>query len=345
MRKKICLIIAIMLLFCSCNWQFVAYAKEDDIDSVIDDYFDSVVYGYLESNEQIADSRSEEIPVIDVEKGCVCSYIIVLYYQQCAIGYMNICIGDSIYSNYVKYCVDIAVGDDICFYSDDEGLFYSKDGKIINLGKTTKKRDVSAYPKTSSRVTVRACHSKSIVNDRANPIYSYLDVPCVHNDDDPYGNGLCWAASIASRVNYQNSTSLTALGVYYACKYSSVSGKPSGNPCGTDEWIKYGYKIYGINTSRVYGGKTASQIQNALSNNKPLTCYFITSMNSSNSTAHIVLLTGLYLYGSSQIYMFRDSNLYGVVSINVPSSALNNPRYFVYSASGKTYPVWWCTIQ
>ena len=50
---------------------------------------------------------------------------------------------------------------------------------------------------------------------------------------------------------------------------------------------------------------------------------------------------GIYVYGSSNIYMFRDSNESdGIISINVPKEALTDVTKVVYSDSHNVYPNW-----
>lgn len=80
-------------------------------------------------------------------------------------------------------------------------------------------------------------------------------------------------------------------------------------------------------------------IENLLNNNKPISCAF-----SRDGGAHEVLLIGVYIYGSSNIYMFRDPNESDVVSINVSSEALTDYSKVTYSNSSYTYSSWYRSV-
>lgn len=150
------------------------------------------------------------------------------------------------------------------------------------------------------------------------------------------GNGICWAACIASKVNYQKKSYLSAENVYYdiAGRYSEYNGAPGGG----NECIVRGYNIYGVSvteTSRM----GANEIYNILSSGKPLDIII-----DKTGGAHSVLITGIsYLdtSGTGGTLTLMDPNVASLVTINVQPSVIHNGGSgFVYASNSGTYTSW-----
>lgn len=322
----------------------------DSGDSLtMNEYVESVVQGYSYANSLTVDSISNAIPVVDAETLEEDHYVFFTFDENVVKGFINVYGEESFTSNFIKTDVGIVEGDKINIFCKDNEVFFVKNEEIYHLGGEYNDFTGYLYPECD-KIEV-ACYEveSSIFNlTRANPIYYYLQVPFVANDsvDDI---GICWAACIASRVNYHNGTSYTAMQIYDACNNSEDSNRPTGTPEGSNNWILFGYSLYGINATSVSGGKNLGQIESLLANDKPIMCFIsrvvVDANGEEKAYGHGVLLIGVYIYGSSNIYMFRDPNEpNGIVSINVSEEALTDATKVTYSNSYHTYPNWFRSV-
>jgi hypothetical protein len=169
--------------------------------------------------------------------------------------------------------------------------------------------------------------------------YNYLYVTPVSNGYDPYnGAGLCWAACVAAKSNYQIGTSLSAIRVLNDCINNTTQGEIAayGRPSGSVHWIDRAFSFEGLSTTNMAGGLTISQITAQLASNKPIFMYL-----TNGQVSHTILAIGVYADGSTNVYYVMDPNQGSIVSINVSQSALSNPSNFSYITSTRTYSTWY----
>jgi staphopain A len=146
------------------------------------------------------------------------------------------------------------------------------------------------------------------------------------------GAGQCWAASTAAMLNYKNGTSLTAPDIYNKCLNSGFVGT-YGTPCGSIEWVRKVYSLYGVSIVDQTGGIIYARIYSLLSSNKPVQMDYY----SSSGTGHTVVLCGSYYDGNTLVYTFRDPNKSSTVSVTQSLSAATNASFIKYNDGSTLY--------
>ncbi len=122
------------------------------------------------------------------------------------------------------------------------------------------------------------------------------------------GNGICWAATIAMKVNYLKGKSLDAKAVY------DLAEEKLNSTEGTISTVKGVYKEYGINvTSKTTssGFITNQQAWDLLNDNDPIDLAIIGYLNSNYTGEehyHQVLLTGMTIGTTGLSYEFYCPN-------------------------------------
>ncbi len=349
-------IIAILLMFSLVfALKFNVYAKsyaEDVMDyDELDVYAESSITGYLASNAMDAESVSisQRYPIYSIDYNEVISYMYFVFSEKETIGRLTVTYDDKTYhSSFTTASINnFVIGESYKLYVLGENLFVRRNDIDICIAgpqkDTSKFTSIKANSLLSKQQTIEVPveytelkmkeaidDSEEMIVQRSAPTYYYLSCPYVANDIVD-GVGLCWAACVASRVNYHDNSSLSAKDVYDACDDDGDS-RPSGTPKGNTTWIKYAYSLYDINVTKVSSGKTFGQICYLLDADKPIYCSFERGVDS-----HGVLLVGVYQSGSTDIYMFRDPNETGIVSISVSSDALNDSTKVAYTNSYHTY--------
>lgn len=314
-KKIVSFLLTVVVLF-SCllaNVRTVDAQMADSADSLtINEYVESVVQGYSYANNLMVDSISNAIPVIDAETLEVDHYLFFAFVENAVKGFVNVYGEDSFTSNFIKTDVNIVEGDKINIFCKDNEVFFVNDEEFYHLG--GEYNDLTGY---------------------SYPDCGQIEVECYEVENNNQN---------LTRANYHNGTSYTAQDVYDACDDSDDDNKPSGNATGHIDWMLFGFSLYGISAIHVNGGKILGQIENLLANDTPIMCLVERSVIENGRTViygHTTLLIGIYVYGSSNIYMFRDSNESdGIISINVPEEALTDATKVVYSDSHNVYLDW-----
>lgn len=220
------------------------------------------------------------------------------------------------YKNDILYIIS---EDDVLYSSidvSDDTLFLSFDRSICSF------EPISAeYLFTIQTPRTRA----SVVFNKQ------LSVGIVKNSISPKtGEGLCWAASGAMKINYTKGKSLTARDVYYAM-YNKYSSEPVGNMT----WYKRMYPYYGISATYYEDGVGTGTVSTAINNNKPVQ---ISVKNSTSS--HAVVISGITIYTDHSVYTICDPNKNSKVYQNVSYAAMSDPSQFYYGS----YTDWYRTI-
>lgn len=163
-----------------------------------------------------------------------------------------------------------------------------------------------------------------------------LDVPHVNNGTDLQGQGLCWAASIASIVSYRKSLSLSAMDVYDAVveKYDpSIHGYPVGN---YEHELHALNGCYGMSYIRKASGLAFETVVSKIKLDHPI----FAGLESTVGTRHAVVICG---YISSidvgYKYVIMDPNVRSYQYGTVYSSTSTNFDYYI--TPEKTYNQWW----
>lgn len=316
-------------------------AKAEKVDNSPNTSMDALVASeicsYLHSNNLYADYLSQAIPVWNADDDSIKQYIYFVFDKEQTIGYMSVYGNTKYQLNFINSNVSVKNGESIqLLYKDEELLILSSEGARHLAGEYNDYINAD-FSGDKQCVVERTIEIQEQQQTRINPTVYQLLLPYVANSTVD-GVGICWAACIASRVNYEKGKSLTAKQVYNKCN-NATSGRPSGTPEGTGTWIKFGYSLYGIDVTCVNSGKNLSQITSLLSQNTPISCAF-----SRSGGAHEVLLVGVYIDASTNVYTFRDPNETGTVSIKVSNAALTDSSKVTYSNSSHTYSSWYRSI-
>lgn len=176
----------------------------------------------------------------------------------------------------------------------------------------------------------------TISNQRS--IYYRLNgVPFASNGTSPDGLPLCWAASMAMKISYQEdlSSPLTAMDVYYTCKATD----PSSIPMGTDEWYSIAAEEYGIPLTMVNGHISKTTITRCFNQDKPI----ILSMQGEfpSSPRHAVVLCGIDEYSSYYELAILDPDLDDDFAFTtIPLSCLDYGDDFYYDNGTTVFTDW-----
>lgn len=175
-------------------------------------------------------------------------------------------------------------------------------------------------------------------------VQTSLNVPYVSNTTIG-GDGLCWAACVASVANYLRGTYLNALTVYNDC-VSNFGQIPSG----TSTWYQRAFLIYNINTA-VNGPMSYSNLYGQLMMNRPP---IVNLARNDGTSGHALVLSGLVVFYENTTgeyygtYSFMDPNYSnGNVYVSVGYDTLFNGSSFEYIPSydqSITYSTWMSTI-
>jgi hypothetical protein len=165
---------------------------------------------------------------------------------------------------------------------------------IIKKIKGTDLKEKNIFNKDESIVI----NFSSINNSELNYSSSkFLNVPIV-NQKDPDGipNNMCWAADVASIVNYKNGRNLTAINVCDTMGYQYNQG---GNAYDT----QYALNHYSIPSTALGSTMSEPDIVSDISNNKPA----VIGLYSDYGIGHSVVLCGYASYSSAFTLSVMDS--------------------------------------
>lgn len=314
-------------------------------DNQIDSYALSVIPSYIYANGLVNENNylSDGFAVYDLDAGVTEHYIYFLLSGTDAIARLDVYDGEEQHSCFsLMEDANICVGDELQIYLNDGGLFCRTEDEDIflagenSVGCEDVNLEIDGQELTAKYPLELSGTSRSV---RA---YN-IPLQYVANAATSSGAGLCWAACIASRANYEKGFQLTASNVYSAACASSAPGKPSGVPYGTVEWIRYTYSIMGISTTYTSVGKTKNEVASIVANQKPILCC-IYRTEGERDIGHGVLLKGYYIDDSVCVYFFMDPNCKSDVTVVVDSDAQSNSSILVYSNGYQEYDNWRTSI-
>lgn len=152
------------------------------------------------------------------------------------------------------------------------------------------------------------------------------------------GKGLCWAACIAMKVDYQSTSInyLMTLAVYNHLK-SAYNPSVYGFPVGNLVWYNRAYSYYQTGCTVYTRGLGAGEVSNYINQNKPIQISL-----SGDIGNHDVIISGCTIYSNHAIYTIIDPNPEagngtGKVYQDVSLQAMSDPDYFVYYGDHENY--------
>lgn len=161
--------------------------------------------------------------------------------------------------------------------------------------------------------------------------YGLLEVPIVANGHSPDdGDGICWAASVASIGAYRtNSAPLSAVGMYNAVKRQF-----GRTPTGILLDARHGFEYFGLDyLYSLFQGKTYDVVKRIIRDlGKPIYAGL-----SRTGGGHAVVICGYQeAQGGYHFYTLMDCNKSNYVTVSVSTNSTN----FTYAAGTYTYTKW-----
>lgn len=160
----------------------------------------------------------------------------------------------------------------------------------------------------------------------------FTEVGFVSNTTSPTGEGLCWAASGASIINYIKKTNYTAMSLY-----ENVRQNCGGYPIGTVAYEKAMFDINNVSYTYKAGKLTYSNVVSTLKKGSPImSCFSVLG------SAHAVVLCGVFNISDSYGYIYMDPNVSGKYVLNYVDYGLatSSSNKFYYYNGQKFYDEW-----
>lgn len=252
-----------------------AYAESEGTDIQLE-YAEKAAAIYLSSydvnDDAIYLSQSYNIYDLDNEENSNDLYIV--FEDDTIIGMLSVTeINGEFYSSFEFNSFDklqsaYDSNESISFVSSDEKLYIEEDSEAYDV------YDQDNTVTYNFAVTTEVELEKSYKVEDAASLYSTsvhtykknLSVPIVQNES--INGGLCWAAAIASKVDYLNTSTYIAHDVYYI-----LSGLYGSTPSGIPLWITRGYSYLGISTTTYYRMLDCVEVLNSINADNSIYCY------------------------------------------------------------------------
>jgi len=330
------LFLALALLVSAMNVAAGAEGESKSSKSALVTYAESVLPGYLRANGLNSSEYqlSKSIISYDWDKGGNDQSLFFIFDRQSIVAQFEV------YSYENEYHSTFMAGNfdeiqevfdnntPVAFGNFNECFIMRTKSKDVILSVNYKTDPLAGLAPTNTGILkpIAVDNSVTVYPAAATRMYLYkkLSVKYVGNDNAPNGSGLCWAACVASSVNFRKGTSLTALNVYNTTK----AKYDLDIILSIDSVVQKAYSLYGVNTT-YSGNLTAGEIYNILCGNKPLQ---INLQSSTTGFGHAVLICGVDCETSGGgYYTLMDPNWPNLVSVYVTPGVITNGNNFVYT--------------
>lgn len=340
-RKCVALLTAISTSFTTMNCiTLTGFAESWEINSELE-YAENATALYLSSydvdNDSIYLSQPYSVYNLDEEENSNNLYIV--FEADTIIGMLSVTeVDGEFYSSFEFNSFDglqsvYDNNESISFVSSDEKLYVEESSE--SFGVYDQNNTVTYNFALTTEIELEKIHrvenNVSLYSTSVHTYQNNLLVPIVQNES--INGGLCWAAAIASKVDYLNNSTYIAHDIYYI-----LNELYGGTSCGIPLWITRGYSYFGISTTTYYRMLNCVEIYNSINSNNPI---HIDLFNSS-SVGHSVLISGITINADgSGIYRLVDSNKLSYVDVIVPADVMTAESNFIYATSyGYTFDIW-----
>lgn len=345
------LIAFLLVMVCITNVQCVNVNAVEKKEDRLGAYVENILPQYLSANGLLADEYkvSKPIALYNWETGESEKTFFLVFEGDNVVGQMVVqCYEGEYYSSFNTSYVDVLTRvyrekTPVAFGSYNECFVMRTATENVLLSVTNK---VAPLKGLSDNAQVRTSHLNCLdtitVNSsreicpaaapRATVFYKELGVNPVANATINC-KGACWAACIASKVNYHNGTNLSAIDVNnrLICVYN-------GTPIGSDLWVERAYPLYNVNITRVDGTISGGVCFTQLNNEKPIHIHVY-----DGAVGHAILIIGVnFTYENNEggVYRIMDPNLPEITSVAVSPSVIQNGSGFIYATGSYTYTNW-----
>lgn len=320
------------------------YSEDDEaiVFNSLDEYIEYSIPRHLYAQSIVIEgtlSYSHPVSLYDFDNGSVIGSEIFIFEDEELIGKTEVYDSEdgyiSTFDTYITADIDwayqmgeeIAVGyvnNTLFMYSDSDGYVYIDGFENYDLpsGTPLELNAITVWNETSSDFAV----SYSVATARLNVIH-------VPNSLTYNGNGECWAACIAMKLNYQMGYNLDADTVFEAA-----------DSLGFLDWnFDYGlvidlsdesavYSHYGYNVTETSNRLTHGEVCNILSSGKPLA---ISINNSDTKAGHQIIIKGIVLDAASSTYLVDDPELEREETILLNGNPSQTYSNFSYGKNNK----------
>lgn len=194
----------------------------------------------------------------------------------------------------------------------------------------------------------RVVDAESVALKQSRGGYYSVNVSYVANDEDRDGDGLCWAAALACKMNYQTGSSLTAMDVYERCyEESTFLNRPKGNY----RWYMKAADLYNFDlTYKDSPISSEGQIITYLRQGKPIIMNVWREVTSNertvnnlegNKIGHAVVMCGFSNEDAAYYELeLMDPNSSSRKYCSIEKDSFNNGLGFSYFNGYRTYDEW-----
>lgn len=222
---------------------------------------------------------------------------------------------------------------EIAFVVEDEQVFFCTEDLILNLSQQNSIENVN----TSSLVMEKIIWKEIQITDKtrsieSEPLIASVGVPLIENATAPDGRGVCWAACLASILNYRTGSTYSALGVYDA-----LDSQYTGTPEGADVWYTRGYSLRGLSAT-LTTNLSCAELYAKLYSGVPV----IFRINRTVAS-HAIVLNYIF-YGDTRVTMgFMDPNEDDTVFMTFDVTGFSASDFY-YTNAYHTYSEWHGTV-
>lgn len=305
-------------------------------------YIEETLPNFFVANNIISDNIfiSQAYNVYNLELNCTASAnTYIVFEDEDVIGLLSVDEHNGKFNSSFEYGNFSAIqklyddNENIAFVAYDEELYVENEVDIYDTDDITSDIELSTIEIELSTID----RNNHINNFFTNTYSSYyyrknISVPIVANETCPFGHGLCWAATIASKYDYLSGNNIIAMDIY-----NELDAMYDEHPLGLPIWEERACNYLNMNYTYLDRMMDCGEILENIKVNNPISMSI-----SRNGGAHAVLLCGITFFNdNSGIYRIMDSNKSTYVDIAVSEDTMNGDEQFTYATSyGYIYTNW-----
>lgn len=342
LKKIIALLTSTLLLNATAPLMSSANNKYDPEQEYIEMAMDKYLTSYNVNRDAVYISDSYHVYNMDRDDSSNVRYnptdVYIVFEDNSIIGMLSVNkISGNYYSSFEYNTYDILqdIYDDegfFSFVSQNEKLFVETNSNVYPIygANDQIQYDFSKTQEKKLDKSRKLSLSESTRELQSQLYQKNLLVPIVPNES--INGGLCWAAAIASKIDFLNNDTLLAHDVFYDLE-DEYSTTPEGYPL----WIIRGYDYYNAPCTYLDRMLNCVEVYNNIQNDNPIHISLTGS-----GVGHSVLLSGITINtDATGIYRLVDSNRNVYVDVIVSEDTMVADDDFVYVTNyGYTFTHW-----
>lgn len=365
LRKIIASILSMSYLFAfTSQYGSIAYAFGEETNS-LQEYADNMLVEYLKDSDYASlenISLSSPFDYYNFQTGDICGTVYIVYHNEDVVGML--CIGDDSGEYSSSYLEGNIPYIQKAYDTDKNVAFGCYEQKVVCFDGVSfvdiqTDNAVDDYEMSMSIKTKKLSPYFKDFSDYIDPVAPCSVVYSAEIDIDPVSNeivndkGICWAASVAAKYNYENeyykteddngvisydSGYVTARNVYDLVKLNTGE-----IPIGTSKYTCAALQLFGLTNSYKASALSATTIYGELYQDNAV---IVSIANSDYSSGHSVIIAGVeYTVGSGTPtvkYKLCDSNFSELkMTIKCNESPYDKSINYYDAAYGYTFINWY----